>query len=71
MPYVVEGGFGCFNKNPAKIAATISEWLRDDELLARMSANAKQASRPMVRLSNTSSGLKPKTPYYTVIPVIL
>ena len=58
VPYVVEGGFGSFGKKPAKIADTISNWLRDDELLARMSVKAQKASRPMVRLSNTSSALK-------------
>lgn len=51
MPFVIEGGFGDFSKEPLKIADTISDWLRDDDLLARMSNNAKKASRPMVRLS--------------------
>ena len=60
MPYVIERGFGCLSKKPAKIADTIREWLGDDELLAKMSGKAKQASRPMVRLSNTSSALKPQ-----------
>ena len=60
MPYVIERGFRYLSKNPAKIADTISEWLGDDELLAKMSSKAKQASRPMVRLSNTSSALKPQ-----------
>ena len=58
MPYVVEGGFGSFSQDPTEIGDTISEWLRDDELLARMSSKAKQASQPMVRLSNTSSALQ-------------
>ena len=57
VPYVVEGGFGSFSKNPSEIADTISKWFRDDELLARMSSKAKQASRPMVRLSTTPSVL--------------
>lgn len=49
MPFVTEGGFGSFSKDPAKIADTVSSWLRDDELLARMSTRAKEASRPQVR----------------------
>ena len=58
MPYVVERGFGSFSQDPTEIGDTISEWLGDDELLARMSSKAKQASQPMVRLSNTSSAIK-------------
>lgn len=49
MPFVTEGGFGAFSKDPAKIADTVSRWLRDDSLLAKMSSKAKEASRPQVR----------------------
>lgn len=72
VPYVIEGGYGAFTKNPAKTADAISDWLGDDELLARMSSKAKQASRPMVRLLNTSSALKLQTPHYTTtLPAII
>lgn len=37
---------------------TASESLGDDQLLSEMSSIPKQANRPVVRLSNTSSGLK-------------
>jgi hypothetical protein len=46
VPYVVDGGFGSFSKNPAVIAATVSNWLLDEQLLAKMSAAAKRAARP-------------------------
>lgn len=46
---MTEGGFGAFSKDPAKIADTVSRWLRDDNLLAEMSSKAKEASRPQVR----------------------
>lgn len=48
VPYVTEGGFGSFSKDPRKIADTVSRWLRDDDLLAKMSNKAKEASRPKV-----------------------
>ena len=57
VPYVVEGGYGSFSKNPEEIADTISDWLGNDELLATMSRNSKKASRPNVRLMTTSSVL--------------
>eukprot|EP00904_Undaria_pinnatifida_P003607 jgi/Undpi1/13247/HiC_scaffold_8.g02909.m1 len=47
VPFVIEGGFGAFNRKPKKIAETVCTWLGDDNLLARMSFNAKKASRPM------------------------
>eukprot|EP00903_Cladosiphon_okamuranus_P013632 g12696.t1 len=46
VPFVTEGGFGAFSKDPTKIADTVSRWLRDDNLLAEMSSKAKEASRP-------------------------
>ncbi|CAM9927431.1 unnamed protein product [Ectocarpus fasciculatus] len=46
VPFVTEGGFGSFSKDPAKIADTVSRWLRDDALLAEMSSKAREASRP-------------------------
>ncbi|CAM9935920.1 unnamed protein product [Scytosiphon promiscuus] len=46
VPFVTEGGFGSFSRDPAKIADTVSRWLRDDDLLAKMSSKAKEASRP-------------------------
>jgi hypothetical protein len=46
VPYVVDGGFGSFSKNPAVIANTVSNWLLDEQLLAKMSAAAKKAARP-------------------------
>eukprot|EP00752_Nemacystus_decipiens_P015734 g14047.t1 len=46
VPFVTEGGFGAFSKDPAKIADTVCRWLRDDTLRAKMSAKAKEASRP-------------------------
>ncbi|CAM9781469.1 unnamed protein product [Ectocarpus sp. 12 AP-2014] len=46
VPFVTEGGFGSFSKDPAKIADTVSSWLRDDALLAEMSIKAREASRP-------------------------
>ncbi|CAM9872454.1 unnamed protein product, partial [Sphacelaria rigidula] len=48
VPYVTEGGFGAFSRNPAKIAETVSGWLKDDNLRAEMSRKAKAASRPHV-----------------------
>lgn len=48
VPFVTEGGFGAFSRNPTKIAETVSRWLRDDELRAEMSKKAKAASRPEV-----------------------
>lgn len=50
MPYVTEGGFGSFSRDPSKIADTISYWLQNDKLLAEMSSRAKEASRPKVLL---------------------
>ena len=50
MPYVTEGGFGYFSRKADEIADTVCKWLRDDDLLAKMGANAKRASRPNVRL---------------------
>ncbi|CAN0380876.1 unnamed protein product [Laminaria digitata] len=38
VPYVIEGEYGAFSKNPANIADTISECLGDDELLAERAA---------------------------------
>ncbi|CAM9729392.1 unnamed protein product, partial [Laminaria digitata] len=46
VPYVVEGGYGAFSKNPSEIAETISDWLGDDDLLAKMGRNSKKGSRP-------------------------
>lgn len=55
MPYVTEGGFGSFSRDPTKIADTISRWLRDDKLLAEMSSKAKEASRPLVCIIYTTA----------------
>lgn len=46
IPYVVEGGYGAFSKNPAVIADTVTEWLTDDAKLSAMAANARLAARP-------------------------
>eukprot|EP00953_Heterococcus_sp_UTEX-ZZ885_P035432 18296-Heterococcus_DN1.PRE.1 len=46
IPYVVEGGYGSFSKNPKVIAETVREWLLDDAKLAGMAAAAKLAARP-------------------------
>ncbi|CAN0031005.1 unnamed protein product [Choristocarpus tenellus] len=48
VPYVTEGGFGAFSRNPEIIADTVSRWLVDDSLREEMSAKAKEASRPKV-----------------------
>jgi hypothetical protein len=46
IPYVVEGGYGSFSKNPKIIAETVREWLLDEDKLAAMAAAAKRAARP-------------------------
>ena len=43
---VLEKGFGEFNKKPAKIAETVTSWLQDDELMARMIKSATEAGNP-------------------------
>lgn len=48
VPFVTEGGFGAFSRNPATIAETVTGWLKDDTLRAEMSKKAKEASRPHV-----------------------
>ncbi|CAN0424982.1 unnamed protein product, partial [Discosporangium mesarthrocarpum] len=48
VPYVTEGGFGSYSKDPDIIAETVSRWLDDDSLREKMSAKAKEASRPKV-----------------------
>ncbi|KAG5190785.1 Monogalactosyldiacylglycerol synthase, family GT28 [Tribonema minus] len=46
VPFVVDGKFGAFSKNPRVIGDTVARWLSDPELLARMSAAAKRAAKP-------------------------
>jgi UDP-N-acetylglucosamine:LPS N-acetylglucosamine transferase len=46
IPYVVEGGYGAFSKDPEVIANTVTAWLLDDAKLAELSANAYRAARP-------------------------
>ena len=46
VPYVVEGGYGGFSKDPEIIASTVTEWILDDKKLSKMSNNAKNAARP-------------------------
>mmetsp|Transcript_26272 Transcript_26272/g.62458 ORF Transcript_26272/g.62458 Transcript_26272/m.62458 type:complete len:381 (+) Transcript_26272:888-2030(+) len=43
---VLEKQFGEFNKNPTKIAETVTSWLQDDELMARMIKSATEAGNP-------------------------
>ena len=61
-------GLGLSSKDFVKTADTMSESVGGDGLLAENSSNAKQASRPMVRLSNTSPpDSKLKTPDRTTL----
>jgi len=43
---VLEKQFGEFNKKPTKIAETVTSWLQDDELMARMIKSATEAGNP-------------------------
>lgn len=46
VPFVVDGGFGAYSKQPKKIAKIVSEWLHDPELLSEMSEKSRGAGRP-------------------------
>ncbi|CAM9342639.1 unnamed protein product [Pylaiella littoralis] len=46
VPYVVNGGFGAYSKNPVEIGATVARWLKNPELLQKMKGSALQAARP-------------------------
>lgn len=46
VDFVLDHGFGDFSKDPAQIGEEVAVWLRDRELLRRMSANARQAGNP-------------------------
>ncbi|CAM9871568.1 unnamed protein product, partial [Phaeothamnion confervicola] len=47
---VTEGGFGVYQKRPRRIAATVSEWLRDPARLAAMGGKARREGRPTATL---------------------
>jgi 1,2-diacylglycerol 3-beta-galactosyltransferase len=46
VPYVVDAGFGEYRNRPRKLAQKVTEWLGDDELLAKMRANAQATAKP-------------------------
>lgn len=50
VKFVVEGGFGAFVKQPAKIGATLASWFGDLKLMERLSAKALEAARPSATL---------------------
>ena len=46
VPFVVDQGFGAFERKPANIARTVAGWLDDPPKLAAMRAKARAASSP-------------------------
>lgn len=46
IPYVTEGGFGAYSKDPKVIGETVTSWLLDDKKLKEMGEKARLAARP-------------------------
>ncbi|CAM9769997.1 unnamed protein product, partial [Ascophyllum nodosum] len=46
VPYVVNGGYGAYSKNPVEIGETVACWLKNPDLLQKMKAAALKAARP-------------------------
>jgi 1,2-diacylglycerol 3-beta-galactosyltransferase len=46
VDFVLDGGFGDYNRDPDQIAREIACWLQDENLLTKMSRNTKEASHP-------------------------
>ena len=44
--FVVKNGFGAFDKDPAKIARTVSSWVQDPAKLDAMASAARAAAAP-------------------------
>jgi 1,2-diacylglycerol 3-beta-galactosyltransferase len=42
IPFVVDGGFGAYSKQPKEIAATVAKWMSDDEMVRKV-PTAKRA----------------------------
>ena len=47
VAFVVDGGFGAYASEPAKIASTVASWLAEPQRLAQMSERSLLAARPL------------------------
>ena len=64
VPFVTEGGFGDYSKDPETIASTVSTWMRDPEKVSRSNTettakscsqkNKKNESHPSIDRFNSS-----------------
>ena len=46
VPFVVDSGFGAYNKDPRQIARTVCSWIQDPQKLEGMARSARAAAAP-------------------------
>lgn len=44
IPFVVDGGFGAYSKQPKEIAATVAKWMSDDELVRALTTQRPKSA---------------------------